>query len=139
MIHEHFFLLKKDQVWIGIDDLSQEGQLKYNADQNNIQWSNWQPLISSQNTDEKDCATMIKGDWIVEDCQSQVFKFICAEKHRTVQWNVWQEWSSCSKTCGGGYETRIRSVQLPGTIIPFGQECEGQEDRECNTQPCPSK
>ena len=51
---------------------------------------------------------MIDGDWRVEDCQTQEFKFICAEKHTTVQWNSWQEWSSCSKSCGEGYETRIR-------------------------------
>ena len=90
--------------------MSQEGQLKYNADQNNILWSNWQQLISNQNSEEKDCATMIvEGDWRVEDCQAQEFKFICAEKHKNVQWNIWQEWSSCSKSCGRGYETRIRA------------------------------
>ena len=95
--------------------------------------------MSNQNSVGKDCATMIDGDWKLENCQNQAFKFICAEKHTTIQWNSWQEWSSCSKTCGGGYETRIRTIQQPGTIIPFGQECEGQEDRKCNTQPCPSK
>ena len=44
-------------------------------------------------------SAMINGDWRVEDCQNQAFKFICAEKHTTILWNSWQEWSSCSKTC----------------------------------------
>ena len=45
----------------------------------------------------------------------------------------------CKQFAKYSYETRIRTVQHPGTIIPFGQECEGQEDREYNTQLCPSK
>jgi len=45
-------------------------------------------------------------------------------------------WSACSKTCGGGEQTRTKTVLTPpqGT----GQACPNLTDtRPCNTQPCP--
>lgn len=48
--------------------------------------------------------------------------------------------SSCSKTCGGGTQSRLRSCSNPEPQFG-GKNCSGnyKETRECNTQPCPSK
>ena len=48
----------------------------------------------------------------------------------------WSNWSSCSKTCGGGTRTRLRSIL---TEPKYGGEPCGklQESEVCNTQNCP--
>lgn len=50
----------------------------------------------------------------------------------------WSNWSSCSKTCGGGTQTRSYTVTTPATN--GGKACEatnGQtQSQQCNTQPC---
>lgn len=49
----------------------------------------------------------------------------------------WTEWSTCSAQCGGGRQTRSRSIITPaahgGTACPTDLV----ETRDCNTQPCP--
>ena len=49
----------------------------------------------------------------------------------------WSPWGDCSESCGGGTQTKTRSVtQQPqgnGTACPTDLE----ESRECNTQACP--
>lgn len=54
------------------------------------------------------------------------------------QWNHWGHWSGCSKSCGGGWEKRIRTCQ--GAAVT-GQQCEGngEEIRRCSEQRCPGK
>jgi hypothetical protein len=48
----------------------------------------------------------------------------------------WEPWSECSEPCGGGKESRTRTVtQDP---LHGGQDCpELREERACNTNPCP--
>ena len=50
--------------------------------------------------------------------------------------SAWSGWSGCSKTCGGGLQTRTRTVTKPaangGTACPTLTETQ-----ECNTQACP--
>ena len=50
------------------------------------------------------------------------------------------QWSSCSKSCGGGNSSRILPCTNP---MPFngGRPCIGNPEQrsECNTFPCPSK
>merc|ERR1711959_447854 len=49
----------------------------------------------------------------------------------------WSEWSSCSLTCGGGVQTRSRSIL---TSANSGADvCPTVETRECNTDNCPSQ
>ena len=51
------------------------------------------------------------------------------------QVSAWSDWSMCSKTCGGGTQTRTRMVTQPpmngGTACPALSET-----RACNTQAC---
>ncbi|XP_036994417.2 complement component C6 [Artibeus jamaicensis] len=52
---------------------------------------------------------------------------------------VWSEWSSCSKTCNTGTQTRYRSAVKNDYFVKnnCGQLCAFHESRECNVQACP--
>jgi hypothetical protein len=48
----------------------------------------------------------------------------------------WSEWSTCTATCGGGMQTRTRTVLVPAQF--GGAPCGSlSESRACNEQPCP--
>merc|ERR1719238_618297 len=48
----------------------------------------------------------------------------------------WSKWSKCSASCGGGSQTRSRSVTVPASN--GGAECPHlEEDLACNTHKCP--
>ncbi len=48
----------------------------------------------------------------------------------------WSEWSKCTKDCGGGQQTRTRTILQKPTI--GGKLCQHTiEIRNCNTQACP--
>eukprot|EP00929_Paragymnodinium_shiwhaense_P074672 TRINITY_DN38225_c0_g1_i1.p1 TRINITY_DN38225_c0_g1~~TRINITY_DN38225_c0_g1_i1.p1 ORF type:complete len:1691 (+),score=329.54 TRINITY_DN38225_c0_g1_i1:637-5073(+) len=51
----------------------------------------------------------------------------------------WSEWGQCSAECGGGDQTRVRTVAAPAGRN--GQGCDGALSvaRPCNTQKCPEK
>ena len=52
------------------------------------------------------------------------------------QVNTWDNWDACSKTCGGGTQTRKRSVKTDASN--GGKACPPlSETRACNTQACP--
>ena len=48
-------------------------------------------------------------------------------------WTEWGGWSSCSKSCGGGRQVRVRRAR--------GSSCQGgnRERRVCNTASCPRR
>ena len=52
----------------------------------------------------------------------------------------WGEYSKCSADCGGGTQYRTRTCTNPSPQHG-GKACEGDcmEERDCNTEPCPSK
>jgi len=52
-------------------------------------------------------------------------------------WTTWSKWSACSKECGGGVQTRSRSVE--SEAVAGGKPCVGEEKEEqfCNKEPCP--
>eukprot|EP01128_Nolandella_sp_AFSM9_P004201 TRINITY_DN1848_c0_g1_i1.p1 TRINITY_DN1848_c0_g1~~TRINITY_DN1848_c0_g1_i1.p1 ORF type:complete len:516 (+),score=77.39 TRINITY_DN1848_c0_g1_i1:195-1742(+) len=51
-------------------------------------------------------------------------------------WGPWSGYSQCSASCGGGSQTRTRSIQTPNAN--GGAACTGSssENRDCNTTPC---
>ena len=51
-------------------------------------------------------------------------------------WLEWQEWQSCSVTCGGGTQERTRGCQQP---LHGGLDCPGDslEIRSCGELDCP--
>ena len=54
-------------------------------------------------------------------------------------WSDWSIWELCTATCGGGMQTRTRSILEPARN--GGERCEGEplEMQTCNMQPCQSK
>lgn len=52
-------------------------------------------------------------------------------------WSFWYDWSECSKSCGGGTQTRIRKCNNPSPTAG-GADCVGSdsETRSCNTHQC---
>ena len=61
-----------------------------------------------------------------EKCNTQVCPVDCA-------WSPWQSWNTCSSSCGGGKQLRMR------TKNSFtGKDCQGpmSEEESCNTTPC---
>ena len=55
-------------------------------------------------------------------------------------WSPWGEYDTCSKTCGGGSQTRRRTCDNPKPANG-GKNCAGdsEETQSCNTQGCPGK
>lgn len=53
------------------------------------------------------------------------------------KWGEFDGWSTCSKTCGSGIETRSRSIVT--VAQNGGRDCEGdaKEVKACNEQDCP--
>eukprot|EP00928_Gymnodinium_smaydae_P064666 TRINITY_DN4794_c0_g2_i1.p1 TRINITY_DN4794_c0_g2~~TRINITY_DN4794_c0_g2_i1.p1 ORF type:complete len:1188 (-),score=266.17 TRINITY_DN4794_c0_g2_i1:180-3743(-) len=53
------------------------------------------------------------------------------------EWDVWNDWSACSSTCGGGQMTRSREIRH--TPVGGGAACapvDKEEIAACNTQAC---
>ena len=46
----------------------------------------------------------------------------------------WSRFGSCSKTCGGGTQSRMCSEPAPAN---GGKDCGSDATKECNTQVCP--
>ena len=46
----------------------------------------------------------------------------------------WSAYTTCSKTCGGGIQTRTCTNPLPAH---GGSSCAGESSQACNTQACP--
>ncbi|XP_013387743.1 SCO-spondin [Lingula anatina] len=53
-------------------------------------------------------------------------------------WNVWNGWTACTKSCGGGATVRARHCNAPGPQNG-GKDCQGPqvEILSCNKNPCP--
>ena len=72
---------------------------------------------------------------------------IVEREYPSLKWAEWETWSSCSKSCGDGIQTRKRTIENPELIyehqetsyVPFGLECDAEEDKKCNLEPCPGK
>ena len=70
---------------------------------------------------------------------------ICCDGFKTIisvdgEWGSWQAWSTCSKTCGGGEQSRIRDCDNPPQS-GNGTNCTGamEDTQTCNNFTCPRK
>ena len=56
------------------------------------------------------------------------------------QWNAWEGWEACTKSCGGGIQKRVRRCGNPAPANG-GRDCIGAREQTafCNQQACPSK
>lgn len=61
-------------------------------------------------------------------------KTIVKRKIADAQWGPWSFWSFCSKTCGGGVQTRTRTCRAAA-----GQSCSGQAKEERVSATCMGK
>lgn len=55
-------------------------------------------------------------------------------------WSTWGDWGLCTKTCGGGTETRVRRCDNPAPAYG-GKDCIGEnaQTRLCAAATCPRK
>ena len=55
------------------------------------------------------------------------------------EWNDFEDWNGCSETCGGGTQSRTRTIKKEAEN--GGQDCAGEatETQDCNTDSCPGK
>ena len=56
------------------------------------------------------------------------------------QWGAWEEWSSCTESCNGGVQMRIRKCNNPSPANG-GRDCRGlkEQTQRCNIQACPGE
>ena len=63
---------------------------------------------------------------------------------KSIEWTEWGKWSTCSKTCGGGEQSRKRVCEVPQLRFSLAKKysvCPGEhtESRKCNKDQCPGK
>ncbi|XP_060585508.1 uncharacterized protein LOC132741371 [Ruditapes philippinarum] len=53
------------------------------------------------------------------------------------KWSSWKNWGSCSASCGGGIQSRLRTCSNPRPSL-LGRYCDGSPDetRTCNKRQC---
>merc|ERR1712241_912573 len=51
-------------------------------------------------------------------------------------YDVWGQWTTCSRTCGGGMQARVRTVSIHAECN--GADCAGEvtSSQVCNTEAC---
>ena len=56
-------------------------------------------------------------------------------------WGEWNDWSACSKSCGGGVTYRKRECYQSKCPHPYYKTCYGNkyEQKRCNKQCCPGQ
>ena len=54
-------------------------------------------------------------------------------------WDEFSDWTTCTKTCGGGVQVRQRQIAVPSQFGGLGCQGGAAEQRTCNEQGCPSK
>ncbi|XP_039266345.2 SCO-spondin-like [Styela clava] len=84
-------------------------------------------IISNRNADKLKCLGPFKQ---TKSCFTTACKI-------NGDWSNWQEWTDCSKTCGGGVRFRVRSCDNPSPGNG-GIDCDGEnmESLLCGRKPC---
>ncbi|XP_076441377.1 coadhesin-like [Babylonia areolata] len=73
------------------------------------------------------------------DSQTESCPSLPACSAKVFEWSPWEEWTACTKTCGGGHKSRSRECVERGVgEADDPQECHGQssENATCHTPDC---
>ena len=98
-----------------------------------------------------DTAEPWQGDWeknVRVECadgggqdqlQEEDLSLILSSTVADCLWSGFSEWSSCSSSCGSGFQRRERKILQPARNE--GLECAGQgkEERTCKLEACPGE
>ncbi|KAL4224563.1 Hemicentin-1 [Mactra antiquata] len=108
------------------------------------QWTSWSTCASSCGAGlQRRFRTCEKRHQDDRDCVGELFEDKrCYNNPCTApidgSWSSWDIWSSCTKTCGNGTRSRVRTCTAP---FPEngGEPCHGtgKETRSCSTWSCP--
>ena len=103
-------------------------------------WSNWGNCSAScgGGTQTRTRTIITQPQHGGNPCNSQQENRSCNTQPCPVdcQLSQWGEWGDCSASCGGGTQTRTRTIITQPQH--GGNPCNSQqENRSCNTQPCP--
>eukprot|EP01060_Flectonema_neradi_P009552 TRINITY_DN167_c0_g1_i3.p1 TRINITY_DN167_c0_g1~~TRINITY_DN167_c0_g1_i3.p1 ORF type:complete len:614 (+),score=130.17 TRINITY_DN167_c0_g1_i3:78-1844(+) len=106
------------------------------------EWSEWStcsaPCGEGTQTRTRDIISAPEGGEGGEGCPPLVETRSCTIQPCDVDCEVseWSSWSDCDATCGGGSQTRTRTI----TVDPVGNGAacpDLSETQSCNTDPCP--
>jgi len=109
-------------------------------------WSVWRPCTARCGGGQtfRDREVLVHARNLGKPCSGSVHEvqacntLACAHSRNIdCQWSQWDEWSACSRSCGGGQKNRHRGIDVePG---PGGNPCLAQaamETRPCNVAEC---
>lgn len=103
-------------------------------------WSDWSPCSATCDPGTRYRARHCESG---TDCVGNVFQQESCDEGRCLHpmdgaWSVWDSWSTCSVSCGQGYNVRYRFCNNPAPQ-DGGAQCEGKHDevRVCPLVHCP--
>ncbi|XP_078487990.1 semaphorin-5B-like [Ciona intestinalis] len=100
-------------------------------------WGNWTDCTASCDgglrSRSRSCTLGSPGDF---GCDGPITMQDYCNPDACPMWSVWNMWSSCSATCGGGNRQRSRNC-LNGVEGEAGCEGEADASEVCNLQECP--
>lgn len=102
-------------------------------------WSKWSECSAKCGSGQQTRERKVKDGHECEGAVAEVKQ--CISKHgcdvKDCRWGLWEPWSACSLTCGGGTKARDRLVKQSPTH--GGKECKAVPKREiapCNSKSC---
>lgn len=103
-------------------------------------WSKWESCSKTCNTGTQSRTVVVKAQPIAggKECPLDPETQKCGTSPCPAEDCIpdeWRQWSQCTKTCGGGNQTRSRSIKSPA--LYGGASCSLNESQSCNDQPCP--
>ncbi|CAG5111539.1 Oidioi.mRNA.OKI2018_I69.chr2.g5840.t1.cds [Oikopleura dioica] len=79
------------------------------------------------------CVHYIPGE---HECEGETVKTVPCNSQPCPEFTEWSDYGPCSKTCGGGSETRTRDC-INGVLGEAGCDDDASESQSCNQQSCP--
>uniref|UniRef100_UPI00193A61B8 uncharacterized protein LOC120335429 n=1 Tax=Styela clava TaxID=7725 RepID=UPI00193A61B8 len=98
-------------------------------------WQSWSECSSSCGggiaTRTRVCLNSLQGEF---NCDGDTDEIIPCNSDACPGWSLWESWSECTRTCGGGSQAQTREC-INGRV---GVDCRGarQRTQECNSDDC---